>query len=139
MLVCNRNHPLDLISSFPYKYVSTYLLTYLCTCLSTLSKQLSVCPLPPFVCPCICLCVCPCVSPCVHPLTTSTFLNRFVQQVYQWKPHAKRKVLRPFGNKSFRKNSRSKKWFGEGCSYLKLSARHSIYVCLGVKAYSSRL
>ena len=29
MLVCNQNHPLDLISSFPYKYVSTYLPMYL--------------------------------------------------------------------------------------------------------------
>jgi len=59
--------------------------------------------------------------------------------MYQWKPHAKRKVLRPFGNRSFRRNSRRKKWLGEGCSYSKLSVRHSIYAYLGGKAYSSRL
>ena len=46
------------------------------------------------------------VSPCVRSLTTPTFLDRFLQLWYQWKPHAKRKVLRPFGNKSMVKKQK---------------------------------
>ena len=53
-----------------------------------------------------CLSVRPFVCPDVCSLTTPTFLDKFLQLWYQWKPHAKREVLRPFENKSMVKEQK---------------------------------
>ena len=54
----------------------------------------------PLVYSCSCLYVHLFVCPSVRSLTTSTFIDRFVQQWYLWISHTLGKVLRPFPNKS---------------------------------------